>query len=55
MTKKLIPWREHLTDEERAAIEAGDRATEAAKAANATRAGIVNRAIQRAKYRAASQ
>lgn len=51
MTKSKLPWRDHLTAEEREMIEAGDRATAAARMANAARAGIVNRAIQRAKYR----
>lgn len=50
MTKKL-DWRKHLTDDERIQIEAADKARVAWEKLNATRAGIVNRAIHRAKYR----
>jgi len=55
MQPKPTNWREHLTDAERATIEAGDRARVAARLANAARAGIVNRAVQRAKYAALTQ
>lgn len=47
-----IPWREFLTDGERAVIEAGDAAMERARTLNRDRPKIVNRAIQRAKYHA---
>jgi len=46
-------WRDVLTDEERAVIEEGDRAKAEWLRLNATRAGIMNRASRRARYRAA--
>lgn len=45
-------WRDHLTPEERDIIEQGDRAKEEWRRLNMPRAGIVNRALRRAKYRA---
>lgn len=47
-------WRAVLTDEERRTIEAGDEAKKVWLALNRERAGIMNRAIQRAKYRQAA-
>jgi len=46
----LWPWRDFLTTDERAEIEAGDQAMAEAKRINRGRQLIVNRAIQRAKY-----
>lgn len=51
--KPKAAWRDYLTDDERAVIEAGDAAMKAARDANRDRPRIVNRAIQRAKYYAA--
>lgn len=50
MTNESLPWRDYLTDEERAVIEQADAAKIAWQAFNDRRAGIVNRAIQRARY-----
>lgn len=46
-----VDWRAVLTDAERQTIDAADRAKKKWSELNAARAGIVNRAIQRAKYR----
>ena len=45
-------WRDYLTDEERAVIEAGDAAKAEWERLNAPRAGIINRCIQRSRYAA---
>ena len=45
-----LPWRDYLTDEERVIIEQADAAKVTWQALNDRRAGIVNRAIQRARY-----
>lgn len=45
-----LPWRDYLTAEERAIIEQADAAKASWQALNDRRAGIVNRAIQRARY-----
>ena len=50
MAHDTIPWRDYLTDDERALIERADAAKLVWQAANDRRAGIVNRAIQRARY-----
>lgn len=42
-------WRDYLTDEEREALDAADRAKRAWEKLNAERAKITNRAIQRAR------
>ncbi len=47
-----IPWRDHLRPEECAIIEAGDAAKAEWQRLNMPRAGIVNRAIRRARYAA---
>lgn len=47
-------WREHLTIEELAILRAADKAKAAWLKLNKERAGITNRAIQRAKYAARS-
>lgn len=47
-----LPWREHLTNEERRTLELADAAKVEWQRLNQARAGIVNRAIQRAKYAA---
>lgn len=44
-------WRDHLTPEEREVIDRADQAKEQWQLLNASRAGIVNRALRRAKYR----
>ena len=44
------PWRDYLKPEEAAQIAAAEVAKAAWLKANAAKAGIVNRAIQRAKY-----
>ncbi len=46
----ILPWREYLTPEERVVIERADAAKRAWQTLNTARAGIVKRAIQRAKY-----
>lgn len=43
-------WRKYLTAEERAILARADEAKAVWKKLNAERAGIANRAIQRAKY-----
>ena len=45
-------WRDYLTDEERAIIQAGDDAKAAWERLNAPRAGIINRCNQRSRYAA---
>lgn len=45
-------WRSYLTLEEAATLQAADRAKAAWQKLNKERAGITNRAIQRAKYAA---
>lgn len=45
-------WREFLTADEKAILKTADRAKAAWLALNKQRAGITNRAIQRAKYAA---
>lgn len=45
-----LPWRDYLTDEERIIINQADAAKVVWQALNDRRAGIVNRAIQRARY-----
>lgn len=45
-------WRTHLTAEELATLDAADKAKSAWLKLNKERAGITNRAIQRAKYAA---
>lgn len=45
-----LPWRDYLTDDERAIIESADAAKLAWQALNDRRAGVVNRACQRARY-----
>lgn len=45
-------WRAHLTADELAVLERADRAKAAWLKLNKERAGITNRAIQRAKYAA---
>ena len=45
-------WRDYLTDEERAIIEAGDDAKAAWGRLAAPRAGIINRCNQRMRYAA---
>lgn len=52
MKHQTTSWRDFLTDEERAIIEAGDLAKQEWERHNAPRAGIVNRALQRARYAA---
>ncbi len=47
-----LSWRDYLTEDERAIIEAGDAAKEEWQCLNLPRAGIVNRAIARARYAA---
>lgn len=47
-------WRAYLTAEERAILAAADKAKVAWQELNKQRAGIANRAIQRAKYDARS-
>ncbi len=49
-----LDWRKYLTPEEREVIRKVDKAKREWRILNAVRAGIVNRAIQRAKYRAAA-
>ena len=44
------PWRDFLTDQERATLQQADEAKAHWQALNAARAKIVNRALQRAKY-----
>jgi len=43
-------WRSHLTAEEKAILDTADKAKAVWLALNKERAGITNRAIQRAKY-----
>lgn len=45
-----LPWRDYLTDDERVIIEQAEAAKVTWQALNDRRAGIVNRAIQRARY-----
>ena len=45
-------WRDYLTDEERAVIQAGEDAKAEWERLNAPRAGIINRCIQRMRYAA---
>lgn len=45
-------WREFLTADEKAILDAADGARDAWQKLNRQRAGITNRAIQRAKYAA---
>jgi K+-sensing histidine kinase KdpD len=45
-------WRSHLTTEELATLDAADKAKARWLKLNKERAGITNRAIQRAKYAA---
>lgn len=47
-----VPWRDHLTPDERAEIAEMDRLKAAWQQVAGRRAGIVNRAIKRAQYRA---
>lgn len=54
MTEPLN-WRDYLTDEERAIIAQADEDKLRWQASNDRRAGIVNRAIQRARYAAAKR
>ena len=51
MKKRKIDWRKHLTPEERATVQEADQAKIAWLRLSPVRAMIVNRAIQRAKYR----
>lgn len=46
------PWRSFLTADEKAILERADHAKQAWLELNRERAGITNRAIQRAKYAA---
>lgn len=46
------PWRDFLTTDEAKALAAADAAKAKWKRLNAERAGITNRAIQRAKFAA---
>ena len=48
-------WRKFLTDDEHASLKKADAAKAAWLALNRERAAITNRAIQRAKYAAASR
>jgi len=48
-------WRGHLTVEEKAILDAADKAKAVWQELNKQRAGITNRAIQRAKYAALRQ
>ena len=48
---EALPWRDYLTPEEAATIAAADASKTEWQRLNAARAGIVNRAIQRAKYK----
>lgn len=48
-------WRAHLTAEELAILDAADKAKTRWLKLNKERAGITNRAIQRAKYAALSR
>ena len=57
MYKKRKPkwdWRSFLTADERAVLAAADKAKKSWLKLNKERAGITNRAIQRAKYAAKS-
>jgi hypothetical protein len=45
-----LPWRDHLHPEERAELAAIDAAKDVWMQLNKSRAGIVNRAINRTKY-----
>lgn len=48
--RQAVPWREYLTKDERAELDRADEAKRRWQKLNRARAGIVNRAIQRAKY-----
>jgi hypothetical protein len=50
--KPKWPWRKFLTEEERKILRAADAAKSEWTKLNRNRAGITNRAIQRAKYAA---
>ena len=50
--EKKWPWQDFLTDEERETIARADAAKAEWQRLNQARAGITNRAIQRAKYAA---
>lgn len=48
-------WRAFLTSEEKAMLQKADEAKAAWQKLNQNRAGIANRALQRAKYAAATR
>ena len=48
-------WRDHLTDSERELLDKADTLKAEWLLANAVRAGIVNRAIHRARYAASKR
>ena len=50
--RRKWPWRDYLTDDERAILAKADAAKAKWQRLNLARASITNRAIQRAKYHA---
>lgn len=48
--KRTVQWRDYLTPDERAELDKADDAKKRWQKLNRARAGIVNRAINRAKY-----
>ncbi len=53
--KSKWPWRDFLTEDEKRVLQAADEAKSKWEKLNASRAGITNRAIQRAKHRLAGK
>jgi hypothetical protein len=55
MNNRTLPWRDFLTDDERDILAKADAAKAEWLRLNASRAGIVNRAIHRASSHRAKQ